>query len=214
MPETFYHNTSSFIMFYRSTLEDIDVKHGTQLARSFINQVIPVLTESESPEYKQEAKRLEGIKRRLDLMGSEMEFETVLLDGSKINVKDLRGKVVVVNFWATTCGPCLREFPHMKTLYEKYKSQGYEMIAYSCGDDEETLKNFVEKHDYPWLFGSMLKSIDAEMTNYDTFYGITGIPTTIILDRSGKVRFMMVGSDDELFTRELEKRFAEEPGEE
>ena len=211
VPETFYHNTSSFIMFYRSTLEDIDAKHGTQLARSFINQVIPLLEEKEGIEYKQEAKRLEGIKRRLDLMGSEMEFETVLLDGSKINVKDLRGKVVVVNFWATTCGPCLREFPHMKTLYEKYKSQGYEMIAYSCGDDEETLKNFVEKHDYPWLFGSMLKSIDAEMTNYDTFYGITGIPTTIILDRSGKVRFMMVGSDDELFTRELEKRFAEEP---
>ena len=51
------------------------------------------------------------------------------------------------------------------------------------------------------------------MTDYNNFYGITGVPTTMILDRSGIVRYMMVGSDDEIFTRELEKRFAEEPGE-
>ena len=213
-PESFFVNANMFAMFYRGDLEDIDAEHSTQLAKSFIKQVIPVFAEKESLEYKQEAKHLENVLRRLELIGQEMEFETVLLDGSQINVKDLRGKVVVVNFWATTCGPCLREFPHMKTLYEKYKSQGYEMIAYSCGDDEETLKDFVEKNDYPWLVGSLLKSIDAKLTNYNDFYGITGIPTTMILDRSGKVRFMMVGSDDEVFARELEKRFAEEPNEE
>jgi glutathione peroxidase-family protein len=206
----FYHNSDSFVMFYQEILEDIDAKYSTQLTKSFVEQVIPLFA-AKSPEYQQSARQMEGILRRVSLLGSEMEFEAVLLDDSQINVKDLRGKIVLVNFWATTCGPCLREFPHMKELYEKYKPQGYEMIAYSCGDDFETLKDFTEKTQYPWPVGSLLMSIDKGLTNYNEFYGITSVPTSMILDRSGKVRFMMVGSDDELLTKELEKRFEEEP---
>lgn len=210
-PDTFYPNSSMFAMFYRGDLEDIDEKYSTQLAKSFIEQAIPVFA-AKSLEYQQNARQMEGILRCLSLIGMEMEFETVLLDGSQVNVKDLRGKVVLVNFWATTCGPCLREFPHMEDLYEKYKSQGYEMIAYNCGEDFETIRAFAEKMQYPWLFGSSLMSIEKGLTDYSEFYGITGIPKTMILDRSGKVRFVMNGSDDETLTEELEKRFAEEPG--
>lgn len=212
-PEGFYHNSSMFAMFYQRDLEEIDEKQSTQLTKSFLEQVMPIFAASPSREYQQEARRMEGMLRRHSLIGSELEFETLLLDGSKINVKDLQGKVVVVNFWNTQCGPCLREFPHMKTMYEKFKPQGYEMIAYSCGDDNESLKAFVEKTRYPWLTGSLVMSTAAGLTDYNDFYGITGVPTTMILDRSGVVRFMMVGSDDDIFTKELEKRFAEEPAE-
>ena len=100
----------------------------------------------------------------------------------------------------------------MKELYEKYKPQGYEMIAYNTGEDFETIREFAEKTLYPWLVGSSLMSVEKGLTDYNRFYGITGIPTTMILDRSGIVRFMIVGSDDDTLTRELEKRFAEEPG--
>ena len=108
---------------------------------------------------------MEGTLRRASLIGKEMEFETVLLDGTQVNVKDLRGKIVLVNFWVTTCGPCVREFPHMKELYEKYKPQGYEMIAYNTGEDSETIREFVEKTQYPWLVGSSLMSVEIGLIN-------------------------------------------------
>jgi thiol-disulfide isomerase/thioredoxin len=73
-------------------------------------------------------------------------------------VKDLRGKVVTVNVWATWCGPCVGEFPNMKTQYEKYKDRGYEMIACSIDSDLDAVVNFQEKNQYPWLVGSQVKS--------------------------------------------------------
>ncbi|MCL2347580.1 MAG: redoxin domain-containing protein [Planctomycetaceae bacterium] len=209
-PESFYNNSNMFVMFYCGDLEDFDMEHSTQLAKSFVEQIIPVFA-AKGIEYQQEAKRLEGVLRRLSLIGSELEFECVLMNGDKINVKDLRGKVVTVNIWATTCGPCVGEFPNMKTQYEKYKDRGYEMIAYSTDSDLDAVVKFQEKNQYPWLIGSQVKSKEAGLTDYDAFYGVRGIPTTFLLDRSGKVRFMMCGSDDEMFNRELEKLFAEKP---
>ncbi len=210
-PDSFWENLRMHAMFFLNALEDIDAEYSTQLSRSYIEQVIPVFAASKNLEAQQEARRLENVLRRLMLPGTEMEFETMLIDGSKVDVKELRGKVVLVNFWNTQCGSCLKEFPHMKTLYEKYKPQGYEMIAYSCGDDLETLQKFVAKTKYPWLTGSLLLSKEKGLKDYNNYYGITGNPTTMILDRSGKVRFMTVGSDDAVLARELEKRFAEEP---
>jgi peroxiredoxin len=96
----------------------------------------------------------------------------------------------------------------MKKLYEKYKPKGYEMIAYSCGDDTETLNAFAEKTKYPWMFSSTVLSKEkGNLKNYSDFYGIRGIPTTFILDREGIVRFMMVGSNDEMLTKEIDKMF-------
>lgn len=211
VPLKFYCSSNSFFLSFYDILEEIDTNQSSQLTKAFIKQVVPVFEEKESPEYRQEAKFLKNVLRRLELSATEMEFETVLMDGSKINVKDLRGKVVVINFWNTGCLPCRNEFPHMKKMYEKYKPHGYEMIAYSNLDEAEELKAFAAKYDYPWLLGSMRMSLDAGLTDYADFYGVVLLPTTMILDRSGKVRFMMVGANDELFARELEKRFAEEP---
>lgn len=210
-PESFYENSSVFVMFFDDALEEVDSRDSTQLSKSFLERVIPVFAASSDPKYQWKARQMEGQLRRSSLLGREMEFETILLDGSKINVKDFRGKIVLVNFWNTQCGPCLREFPHMKTLYEKYKPLGYEMIAYSCGDDFESLTDFVQKHDYPWLMGSLLMSQEKGLVDYNSYYGIKGVPTTMILDREGIVRFMIVGSDDEKLSEEIERIFAEFP---
>ena len=84
------------------------------------------------------------------------------------------------------------------------------MLAYSCGDPLEDLENFFAKHpSYTWLNGSLLLSEEQGIKNYADYYGINANPTTFLVDREGKVIFMMVGSDDEQFNRELEKAFAE-----
>jgi glutathione peroxidase-family protein len=201
-------NLRTFVQFFTRKLEDIDTEHSTVLAKTFIGEVTPIFAASKDLELQEEARRLGSVEHRVSLIGKELEFECILLNGEKLNVKDLRGKIVLVNFWGTTCGPCLREFPQMKKLYEKYKPKGYEMIAYSCGDDMETLKAFAEKTKYPWLFSSnVLSKEKGNLKNYSDFYGIRSVPTTFILDREGIVRFMMVGSNDELLTKEIDKMF-------
>ena len=204
-----HYNVRFFVMFFQRNLENIDTKHSTQLLATFLGQVIPIFESSSDLETQQYARQLSGAERRGTLIGNELEFECVLIDSTTINVKDLRGKVVLVNFWATTCGPCRAKFPSMKELYEKYKPQGFEIIAFSCGDDDETLKAFVEREQHPWLVGSLLMSTRNDIKNYYEFYGIRGIPTTFLVDREGIVRFMMVGASDDLLNREVEKLFAE-----
>ncbi|MDR1270524.1 MAG: TlpA family protein disulfide reductase, partial [Planctomycetaceae bacterium] len=205
---TYYDNMLSSVRYFMGQLEDIDAEHSTTLFKTFIDEVKPIFETSKDLELQEYAKQLVSKERRASLIGKELEFECVLINGEKLNVKDLRGKIVLVNFWGTTCGPCLREFPQMKKLYEKYKPKGYEMIAYSCGDDTETLNAFVEKTKYPWLFSSTVLSKEkGNLKDYSDFYGISGIPTTFILDRKGIVRFMMTGSNDEILTREIDKMF-------
>jgi peroxiredoxin len=95
----------------------------------------------------------------------------------------------------------------MKTQYEKYKEKGYEMIALSTDAEVEKIVEFQKKNDYPWLVGSQVKSKDAGLVDYEAYYGVQGIPTSFLLDRTGKVLFRMVGSDDDALNRALEKAF-------
>lgn len=196
------------VYFLGQTFQEVDETDGTRLEERLYETVIPLFIDSPEFEERAMAENLQGALRRLKLVGSELEFETVLLDGTVFNVKDHRGKVVLVNFWGTTCGPCLREFPAMKTLYEKYHDRGYEMVAASY-DSESDLDAFLAKNSFPWSFSRIEESKKKGLRDYQAYYGISGIPTTFLVDRDGIVRYTQVGSDDEALEREVEKLFAE-----
>ncbi len=175
-------------MMMLSVAEMIDRDGKAGLQKQVIAELKPVLEKSDADEAKEILARMEGMLRFAELPGSEMQFECTLLDGKKLDIKEFRGKVVLVDFWATWCGPCRAAIPTMKTLYDKYHDKGFELIAYSCDEDLDDLKTFEKESPHPWLVGSVLLSMENKLTDYSEYYGIPGYPTFVLADKDGKVR--------------------------
>ena len=112
------------------------------------------------------------------------------LNGNAIQTSDLRGKVVLVNFWAAWCAPCAEEIPQFMTLQQKYGDRGVQVIGISIDDIDSELRSFYRKHsmNYPVVAG------DQKIT--DAFGGVPGLPTTFIIDRHSRVAARQVGATD------------------
>lgn len=113
-------------------------------------------------------------------------FKLTRLDGSLLDMATLRGKIVVMNFWATWCGPCRTELPLFQKTIEKYKSDpDVVFLAVSTDEDRENVQPYLKqnKHNLPVVFAE----------NIDNHFNVTAIPTTIILNRGGQVSFRMRG---------------------
>ena len=164
---------------------DQDGTNGLQ--KFVIEELKPALEKSDSEEAKAILNYMEGALRFAKLPGSEMELQAVLLDGKKIDIKNFRDKVVLVDFWATWCGPCQMAIPTMKKLYDQYHEKGFELIAYSCDEDLDDLKAFEAKSPHPWHVASVVLSVEQKLTDYSEFYGIPGYPTFVLVGKDGKV---------------------------
>jgi peroxiredoxin len=138
--------------------------------------------------------RLLGSARRLNLIGNKMVLEGKTLDGSTFNIKQYRGKVVLVEFWATWCGPCVAELPNVQRNYKQYHDQGFEVVGVSLDTDRDRLEEFLAKHELPWV---CLFEDDAGWDHpLAKQYGLLGIPFAVLVDRQGRgVTFETHGSE-------------------
>ena len=112
------------------------------------------------------------------------DFELPLIGGGGRKLSDYRGKVVLLNFWASWCGPCVSELPALENLRNKLGPKGFEVLGVGIDDDSDSLDNF--RHRY----GLTFPVLDDKMGEAKARYRLTGVPESFILDREG--RFVMV----------------------
>jgi peroxiredoxin len=115
-------------------------------------------------------------------------FTVTTLDGTKLSVNDLKGKIVLVNFWATWCPPCLVEMPRLeKEVWQKYKSSDFVMVAIAREQSEEEITAFRQEYKY-----SFPMAADSQREVYNLF-GNGGIPRSYVVGTDGKIIFQSVG---------------------
>jgi thiol-disulfide isomerase/thioredoxin len=117
-----------------------------------------------------------------DLVGKPLELEGLTELGTPLDWAAYRGKVVVVDFWATWCGPCRKAIPGLKNLQQANREAGFDVVGVNLDEDPEALAAFLDQHELPW---SNLVGEDA--TRLAEKYGVGGLPTFVLVDQEGKV---------------------------
>jgi thiol-disulfide isomerase/thioredoxin len=119
------------------------------------------------------------------VVGQPYPFAVTCIDGSKVSTKDWQGKVIVIDFWATWCAPCLMEMPELKKLYERYHSQGLEILGVSLDRDRKELEGYVRKEAIAWpqffVGDNVRRAALMQVT------GASSIPRYFVLDRTGRL---------------------------
>ena len=121
------------------------------------------------------------------LSGKAANFTLKSRSGKNIKLSELRGEVVMLNFWASWCGPCRKEMPLLEKIHKKYKKLGFTLLGVNVEQDTRAAKRYLKdvKVSFPILFDPANKT--------SKLYNVSAMPTTILIDRNGNKRFLHKG---------------------
>lgn len=121
------------------------------------------------------------------ISGKAANFTLKSRSGKNIKLSELRGEVVMLNFWASWCGPCRQEMPHLEKIHKKYKRLGFTLLGVNVEENSTDAKNYLKdvKVTFPVLFDNTQKT--------SKLYDVSAMPTTILIDRNGNKRFIHKG---------------------
>jgi len=150
------------------------------------------------PEGAKEVKEFQGpVKANANLSGKDAaDFKFRSLDGKEFSLQALRGKVVLLDFWATWCGPCRKDMPALERIYGEFGDRGLVMLGMNVGEDREAVSKFLaaNKLSYPIVLAGQMEMLES--------YSVTAFPTVVLIDREGKIALYHVGSGSESELRE------------
>ncbi len=203
----------SFMLAY-GLAQQLEMNGKTDHAVAAYESLAKLLADSDDPEVRSYATKLAGSARRIGLLGKPIELSGTLVDGKPFDWSTYAGKVVLVDFWATWCGPCRAELPNVKENYERFHDKGFEVVGISLDDagpeGKAKLESFLADNQIPW---ANIYSSDEKAGGWEnpiaTHYGIMGIPATMLVDREGKV--VSLSARGEALTEQLEKLLGDEP---
>jgi peroxiredoxin len=136
-----------------------------------------------------------GMASRPPLVGSQApEFQLMNLSGATQSLEHYRGKVVLVNFWATWCQPCTKEMPAMQAAHTSLQDQGFAVLAINELEDIQKVRDHILEHQHTF---DVLLDPDNHVAN---MYGVVGLPVSVFIDKSGRVRKIIKGG---LLTEQL-----------
>ncbi len=139
---------------------------------------------------------------------SAPDFTLQTLDGRELTLSRLKGKVVLLDFWATWCGPCRESIPHLIQLYKSYRHSGFEVVGMNVDrGDIEAVRRFIKAMDIPY-------PVVAAPEDVARNYRVTGIPVTFLIDKEGRIRERIAGFNSTIarqLTTEVASLTSEKP---
>jgi thiol-disulfide isomerase/thioredoxin len=131
-----------------------------------------------------------------DLLGKPLAAAGRTTTGNTLSSAGWKGKVVMVDFWATWCGPCNAEIPRIKELYKTYHAKGFEIVGLDCDSNDDTVNSFIKQKEMPWP--QLREASQSESEPWHPLamqWGVIGVPTMFLVDKKGVLRFIDARDD-------------------
>lgn len=180
-----------------SNLCKLSYKDRLQLESLLPDSVRNGIFKEEITAYIEQAKEYMAVQQAKEFIkaGNQApDFELADTNGNRHKLSELKGKWVVLDFWGSWCGWCIKGIPDMKKAYEKHKNK-IEIVGIACKDTESQWKNAIVKYELPWL-----QLINDKTTDLSIVYAIEGYPTKIIVDPQGIIKNVTLGEDPQFYT--------------
>ena len=164
--------------------EEAEIEGAYDLARGVLEEGVKQFSAAKNEQIAGLTGQLEMSLKNLDKLGTKIEITGMKTDGKEFDLAKLKGKVVLVDFWATWCGPCIAELPNLEAAYKKYHGKGFEVIGVSLdrkGDDQKLTK-FMENRKMPW---GCINIEDSEKLAKQ--YEVNAIPYPVLIGPDGRI---------------------------
>jgi thiol-disulfide isomerase/thioredoxin len=172
------------LLRFAETLAETD---DAPRAAALVRELLPHIATSGAPMVAKQVDMIEGVARRLELVGQPIEVAGTTLEGESLDWQEYRGKLVLIDFWATWCPPCIAEMEEVEKLYAGYREKGFEVVGVNLDKNRQDVEKLVAARELSWR--NLFHATDGPGAQHPlaVAYGITSIPRAILVDREGRV---------------------------